>query len=100
MKLQCQRFRALELSGYDEYLAHAGERAVDKCVVTETARQLEVLLKELKWARFSSCRVQSPGQLVARCSELRLVPDCVPELDCELKSTSARRPQRARATRR
>ena len=88
MELQCQRFRALELPGYDEHLANAGERAADECVVTETARELEVLLEQLERPRLLSppC-VQSPAQLVAGCRQLRLVPDGVPELDRLLEST-------------
>ena len=45
VELQCQRFRALELPGDDEHLAHAGERAADEGVMPETARVLEVLLE-------------------------------------------------------
>src|SRR6266498_5944141 len=87
MELQCQRFHALELPGYDEHLAHAGERAADECVVTETARQLEVLLEQLERPRLLPCLVQSPAELVARCRQLRLIPGGAPERDRLLEST-------------
>ena len=88
MELQCQRFRALELPGYHEHLANAGERAADERVVPETARVLEVLLEQLERPRLVlSSLVQSPAKLVAGCRQLRLVPDRVPELDRLLEST-------------
>ena len=88
MELQCQRFRALELPGHHEHLAHAGERAADERVVPETARVLEVLLEQLERPRLVlSSLVQGPAKLVAGCRQLRLVPDRVPELGRPLEST-------------
>src|SRR6058998_2851495 len=87
MELQCQRFRALELPGRHEQLAYAGERAVEECVVTETARELEVLLEQLKRPRLLSAHVQSPAQRVAGYRQVRLVPEGAPELDRMLVST-------------
>src|SRR5216117_3757055 len=87
MELQCQRFRALELPGRHEQLAYAGERAIDECVVTETARELEVLLEQLKRPRLLSAHVPSPAQRVAGYRQLRFVPESAPELDRTLVST-------------
>src|SRR5438067_337175 len=87
MELLCQRVRALELAGCHEQLAYAGERAVEECLVTETARELEVLLEDLKRRRRLSARVQSPAQRVAGYRQLRFVPESAPELDRMLVST-------------
>src|SRR6266511_1626419 len=87
MELQCQRFRALELPGCHEQLACAGERAVEECLVTETARELEVLLEQLKRPRLLSAHVQSPAQRVAGYRQLRFVAASAPSLDRMLVST-------------
>src|SRR4029079_19312905 len=87
MELQCQRLRALELPGCDEQLADAGERAVEESGVTETARELEVLLEQLERPRLLSARVQSPAQVVAAYRQLGFIPGDAPELDRTLVST-------------
>src|SRR6478609_5754858 len=87
MELQCQRFRAIEQPGCHEQLADAGERAVEESGVTETARELEVLLEQVKRPRLLPARVQSPAQVVAGYRQLCFVPDGAPELDRTLVST-------------
>src|SRR6266516_6168951 len=87
MELNCQRFCTLELAGCHEQLAYAGERAVEECLLTETARELEVLLEQLKRPRLLCAHVQSPAQRVAGCRQLRFVPEGAPEHDRMLVST-------------
>jgi hypothetical protein len=81
MEFQRQRFRAFELTCCHEQLANAGERAVDECVVTEAARELEVLLEQLKRPRLLSGHVKSPAKRVAGHCKLCLVFGSGPELD-------------------
>src|SRR6266550_4803190 len=87
MELQCQWFRALELPGCHEQLAYAGERAVEECLVTEAARELEVLLEQLKRPRLLSAHIQSPAKRVAGQCKLCVVFGGGPELDRLLVST-------------
>ena len=87
MELARQRFRGVELAGCHEQLADTGDRAIDECVVTETARELEVLVEDLTRPCLLSAHVQDPAEAVAGCRELRLVSDRAPELDRVLVST-------------
>ena len=97
MELQCQRFRALELPGHHEHLAHAGERAADECLVPETARVLEVLLEQLKRLQFVlSSPVQGPGKLVAGCRHSVSSPTvCQSSVACSSRLSAVADPPRA-----
>src|SRR5438034_8332490 len=87
VELQSQWFCALELPGCYEQLANAGERAVDECSVTATARELEVLLEQLERSRLFCAHVETPAQRVTRHRELCLVAGGGRELNRVLVST-------------
>ena len=100
MELQCQRFRALELAGYDEHLANAGERAVDECVVTETARELEVLLEQLECARLlrRAYRAQ-PSSSRAASNSVSSPTVCQSSIACSSRLSARLRTARVRVDR-